>query len=697
MYFFRKIKYFLLLLCLSLYVPGVKADTYNKNRKIFLENTINKEKQNYYLNKNDENIFKQIKSKIQKRKWLDAYTLNEKIENIGFREAINTYISLKKFRVSNYTNEEIIKDLIIFNTQNYFLDDFKNFNNTIEFYYLNDVIKYIDVKNYFNKFKSKNIDVIIKLFNDEKSIIEEESKGKESKLMKNLLVLNNKIRKIWINENFNEVEQESFLKAFKNILTDDDIIKRAEMLVFKKDFSNLKILLSFIENNNYKILFEAIIGIEDDNKDYINYILRNLPKELREEEVLLFTKLKYYRSQGKNDKAMEILFNLKGRREFSKYWWIYRNIYARDLMKDKKYKKAYQLVSEYNDFRDENYAESQWLSGWLSFRFLNEIDRGIKHLQNYYKAVSYPASIAKASYWLGRAYFEKGVEKEALRWYNISSKYTLSYYGQLAHYAKYNILVSKGEQYKEMELPKIPEITEADIESIDKNRIVKFAFLYYNYEGRRDEANNIFKELILKLLRKKGEIAELIEAIETLDDEKVIVPLSRIASYRMVFFTDNLFPILRMFNKRNKNIALIHSIIKQESGFIVQAESGAGAIGFMQIMPTTAKLLCKQLKITYNQYKLKNDPQYNIKLGDFYINQLIKQFNGSKILAIASYNAGPKATNRWINDFGDPRKKENIEDVIDWMESITYKETRNYVQKILENLIIYESKLGINK
>ncbi len=697
MHFSIKIRYFLLLLCFFIYIPEIKANNFNRNRKIFLENTINKEKQNYYLNRKDENTFYKIKSKIQKKEWLEVFKLNEKIENIGFKEAINTYISLKRFRQISHFSEEEIKDLIIFNTENYFLNDFKNFNNIIEFYYLNNVIKYFDVKNYFDKFKSKNIDVIIKLFNDEKNIIEEELKTKESKLMKNLLILHNKIRKIWINEDFNEIEQELFLKAFENILTDEDKIKRAEMLVFKKDFTNLKILLNSIENKNYRLLFEIIIGISEDKKDYINYILRNLPKELRDNEALLFTKLKFYRSKEKNDKAMEILFNLKGRKEFSQYWWIYRNIYARDLMKDKKYKKAYQLVSEYNDFRDENYAESQWLSGWLSFRFLNEIDRGIKHLQNYYKAVSYPASIAKASYWLGRAYFEKGVEKEALRWYNISSKYTLSYYGQLAHYAKYNILVSKGEQYKEMELPKIPEITEADIESIDKNRIVKFAFLYYNYEGRRDEANNIFKELILKLLRKKGEIAELIEAIETLDDEKVIVPLSRIASYRMVFFTDNLFPILRMFNKRNKNIALIHSIIKQESGFIVQAESGAGAIGFMQIMPTTAKLLCKQLKITYNQYKLKNDPQYNIKLGDFYINQLIKQFNGSKILAIASYNAGPKATNRWINDFGDPRKKENIEDVIDWMESITYKETRNYVQKILENLIIYESKLGINK
>lgn len=696
MYFFRKINFFLLIFCLVLSFSNTKAENFNKKRKIFIENTKTKEKLNYFLNKNDENTFKEIKNKIHKRKWAEAYGLNEKIENIGFRNAINTYISLHKFRQIEYTDKQSIKDLIIFNSENYFLEDFKNFNNTIEFYYLKDSIKYEDVKKYFGRFKSSNIDIAIKLFNDEKNAIETELKDKESKLVKELPNLDDKIRNFWINGNFNDNEQCLFLKSFNDVITDEYRIKRAEMLVFKKNFTNLKALIKHIENTEYRTLFDSIIEIEKDKKDNINRILKNIPKNLKDEEVLLFTKLKYYRARGKDDKAMDILFELEGRKEFAPYWWIYRNIYARDLMKEKKYKKAYQLVSNY-DYRDENYAESQWLSGWLSFRFLKEIDVAIKHLQDYYKSVSYPASVAKASYWLGRVYFEKGLEKEAFKWFNISSNYVLTYYGQLSHYAKYNILVSKGEEYKEMELPNIPEITEADISNLDKNRVVKLAFLYYNYEGRREEANNIFKELILKLLSKKGEIAELIEAIEALDDERVIIPLSRIASYRMVFFTDNLFPVLRMVNKNNESIALIHAIIKQESGFIIQAESCVGAIGFMQIMPATAKLLCKQLKITYNQYKLKNDPQYNIKLGNFYINQLINQFGGSKILAIASYNAGPNATKRWIKDFGDPREKENIEDVIDWIESITYKETRNYVQKILENLIVYENKLGVNQ
>ena len=133
MYFSIKIRYFLLLLCFFIYIQEIKANDFNRNRKIFLENTINKEKQNYYLNRKDENTFDKIKSKIQKKEWLEVFKLNEKIENIGFKEAINTYISLKRFRQISYFSEEEIKDLIIFNTENYFLNDFKNFNNIIEF------------------------------------------------------------------------------------------------------------------------------------------------------------------------------------------------------------------------------------------------------------------------------------------------------------------------------------------------------------------------------------------------------------------------------------------------------------------------------------------------------------------------------------------------------------------------------------
>ena len=427
----------------------------------------------------------------------------------------------------------------------------------------------------------------------------------------------------------------------------------------------------------------------------ISHLVKLTPKELRNNDAFLITQARYYRNKNKDKDVLDILFSLNNNFENEKYWWLYKHIYIRELLKSRNYEKAYKLASSYNGPKNIDYIDAQWLAGWISLRFLNKYDIAYNHFLNINRIVSYPLSVSRATYWLGRTAYAKGDEEDALRWYKLSSKYPTTFYGQLSHYAKYSILTQRGQEYKDFILPSPPPITEEDIKNIDENGIVKLAFLYYKYEGKRDEASDIFKELISNKLNKDGEIAELIEAVQTLNNDRLLVALSKLASYKSVFFIDNLFPVLRMVKKDNPNIALIHAIIKQESGFIVQAESVVGAVGFMQIMPATAQVLCKQMKITYNKYKLQHDPQYNITLGSFYINQLIKQFNGSKILAIASYNAGPNATNRWIKEFWDPRDSTSMENVIDWMECITYKETRNYVQRILENLVVYEYKLGI--
>mgnify|MGYP000359673715 FL=1 len=135
---------------------------------------------------------------------------------------------------------------------------------------------------------------------------------------------------------------------------------------------------------------------------------------------------------------------------------------------------------------------------------------------------------------------------------------------------------------------------------------------------------------------------------------------------------------------------MIHAIIKQESGFVPHALSRVGAVGYMQLMPDTAKSVAKNLGVRYNKAKLGRDVAYNVKLGSHYIKQMVDRFDGSKMLAIAAYNAGPHNSDRWIREFYDPRKEKDIDKVVDWIELITYSETRNYVQRIMENLIVYK-------
>ena len=147
------------------------------------------------------------------------------------------------------------------------------------------------------------------------------------------------------------------------------------------------------------------------------------------------------------------------------------------------------------------------------------------------------------------------------------------------------------------------------------------------------------------------------------------------------------YPIIKLPYKSGVEPALILSVIRQESNFDKKAKSRRGAMGYMQLMPKTARELGKILKVNFTLAQLKNNPTLNIILGSEYLRRLIEKFDGSYVLALAAYNAGPLNVTRWMKNAGDPRKSEV--DVIDWIERIPFRETRNYVQRVLENVSVY--------
>jgi len=134
------------------------------------------------------------------------------------------------------------------------------------------------------------------------------------------------------------------------------------------------------------------------------------------------------------------------------------------------------------------------------------------------------------------------------------------------------------------------------------------------------------------------------------------------------------------------------AVIRQESAFRIDAKSRARAMGLMQLMPRTAKKVAKQLRVKFHRSRLTRDPAYNMKLGQSYMAEMLAGFNNSYVLALAAYNAGPNRAKRWVKAFGDPRDPEV--DTIDWVEMIPFEETRNYVQRVLENLQVYRSRLA---
>ena len=144
-------------------------------------------------------------------------------------------------------------------------------------------------------------------------------------------------------------------------------------------------------------------------------------------------------------------------------------------------------------------------------------------------------------------------------------------------------------------------------------------------------------------------------------------------------------PLLKLKNK--KEMALALSVARQESNFYEKAVSRASALGIMQVIPSTAKKVAKDIKVKYSRAKLINDPSYNFQLGKAYLSELMSMYKDSYILSLAGYNGGPSRVKRWIKSNGDPRK-DNI-NAIDWIELITISETRYYVQKVLANYFMY--------
>ena len=304
-----------------------------------------------------------------------------------------------------------------------------------------------------------------------------------------------------------------------------------------------------------------------------------------------------------------------------------------------------------------------------------------EHFENFYENVGYPISVARGAYWLGKTHKKLGNKELSLEWFKKSSNYLTTYYGQLA-FRELNPDAT-------FELSKDMEIKKEYRDYFFKKEIVKLVYLL-------DELNedkytkHILRFLANDNIESGSEIlaAELATNIERYD---FAIQISKIASYEKRFHNKYNYPIIstpKYINGRKiPESAFILSIIRQESEFDLSANSHAGAKGLMQLMPYTAKLVAKQAKLPYSRSKLTTDPEYNINLGSHYIAGLILEYDGAYPFAIAAYNAGPKRVRYWKRLNKNPQKDQIS--YVDWIELIKFKETRNYVQRVLENYNVY--------
>lgn len=655
-----------------------------------LESSENNSFEIFRLEEKDKVTLKKSIHELKKHEWNKALSYANTIQEEALRDSTIDYILWKKYKKINISEDPVeFSNMMDFINDNPFVPNIDTIKKKAEIFIVKNDVPLEYTNKYFNKNSPETLKMAMYYIDLKEKQVNDESLSFEERLKLNK-ELGRFIKKTWIEKEFDVHSEASYLAKYYKYLKEDDHERRIDRLIWDKKYSEARRVLRYV-NEDAKDVFETRIKIlQNLNVKYINHYLRKVPYKNRKDEGLMYARVKWLHKHKKRSQLVSLLLKLPKDLERQDEWFFYRKYYARELLKTKEYQKAYLIVKNHGLSSGKDFAEGEWLSGWISLRFLDKPKTAYKHFDHLYRNVSYPNSVSRAAYWAGRAAEAIGTEDElALQWYNIALQYPTCFYGQLAIRSKVNISRNVSEVGK-VQLPLIPKINQDNIFNVKQKRTIKLAgFSMLPEINDPDFANKLLRYAVKKSTN-KSDVATIVKITKNFNNPRLTSSIARNATYKNVFFIEDNFPIVKLIENKERNAHLIHSIIKQESGFHVSAISSAGATGFMQIMPATAKNVCKKINVRYSNYKLKHDAEYNIKLGSYYINSLIDQFEGSEILAIAGYNAGPHSVKRWIRDYYDPRETKDIYKVIDWIELIPYPETRNYVQRIMEASVVYK-------
>ena len=486
----------------------------------------------------------------------------------------------------------------------------------------------------------------------------------------------------WITAELSKTDLRFYRKKFKKYLNADDYVKRADYLAWNNKYWDLKRLLRYLPKD-YELLYTARQLLM--SKSYgVDNAISKVPSKFKNDAGLNYDRLKWRRKRGRVDSSLEILLKIKNTKDYlvrPDKWWIEREIISRSLIYKKKYELAYKIASNHALINGPEYAAAEWMSGWIALSFLDDPLIAKDHFENFYNNVGYPISTSRGAYWLAKTYQKLGKEDVASEWFIKAAKFLTTYYGQLAF--------MELDPNKTFELSKDKEVTKDYRDYFFKKELVKTIYLL-------DELNedkytkHILRHLANDNIENGSEIlaAELATNIDRFD---FAIQIAKIASYEKRFHNKFNYPIISTPNfingRKIPETAFILSIIRQESEFDLSANSHAGAKGLMQLMPYTAKLVAKQANLPYSKSRLTKDAEYNINLGSHYIAGLILEYDGAYPFAVAAYNAGPKRVRYWKKINKNPQK--NQINYVDWIELIKFKETRNYVQRVLENYNVY--------
>jgi soluble lytic murein transglycosylase len=415
-------------------------------------------------------------------------------------------------------------------------------------------------------------------------------------------------------------------------------------------------------------------------------LLAAVPEEMRSEPGLVYEQARWLRRTGNQAAARRLLAAHPVDAVRPEPFWAERSLLARSALSEAGAGEAYRVASTHGLASGREFADAEWLSGWIALRFMQQPEPASTHFLTLFENVSHPVSRARGAYWSARASAQAGDAEAAMLWHRAAAQHAVAFYGQLSAAE-----IRPGEPLR---LPSDPPATPAEARSFQTHpltRAVRLLAATGELEAQR---------AFLLRLGEAGDTAGWKDLTASLAYEigrpDLAVFVARQSIRAGAPLVRNGYPVVAIPDggslAQPVETPLLLAVIRQESSFDPRALSPAGAKGLMQLMPGTARSVASGLGLGYSPASLTESPDYNISLGRAYLASMLSRFGGSYVLSLAAYNAGPGRVNQWLRSNGDPRLGEDA--AVDWIELIPFNETRNYVQRCLENLQVYRARSG---
>jgi soluble lytic murein transglycosylase len=486
-------------------------------------------------------------------------------------------------------------------------------------------------------------------------------------------------REVWREGDLSPAQEKRLLKNFGSALTPADHIHRADRLMLREQTAAAG-RAAALGGKDAQALFRAQADLANDVA--WAKVAPRVPASLRDDPALLYLRIHAERHADHIAEAARLMASAPRDRAVLASpddWWTERRLIARKLLDQGDFAGAYRICAEHSAASNESRLEAEFHAGWIALRFLNDAGLAAPHFETMALLAHTPHSVSRAAYWRGRVAEAQG--RDARPVFARAAAESETFYGQLAR-------AKLGDEAVALRAPATAS------EGAARKTPVRAAELLFIL-GEKDAARQLALDSA-RIIDEPEQMAALSRVIEENGDARIALAAGKAALRRGLAIDSLAYPLngvpefVALANSASRPLVL--AIARQESAFDATARSGAGAFGLMQMIEGTARMAARSAGVVYDEARLKTDAAFNAQLGAFHLGQLLGQYGGSHILTFAAYNAGGGNVRDWIRAYGDPRKASV--DPIDWIERIPFTETRNYVQRVAENLHIYRARLG---